>query len=92
MSFLRLSRYDFAAAAPVHGRYQPGFLHGFDQARRAIVANAQMALNQRDRSAAVLENDLYSLIVQRVGLAIAAISIAVATIARLVAVIVNTGA
>src|SRR5205809_4281976 len=57
-----------AIAVRLHGRYESRLLHLLDQACGAVVADAQMALNERDRRAPRAHHDLYGLIVKRVGL------------------------
>src|SRR2546430_11445090 len=57
-----------AIAVRLHGRYESRLLHLLDQACGAVVADPQMALNERDRRAPRAHHDLYGLIVKRVGL------------------------
>ena len=59
-----------------HAGYESGFLHLFQQSRGAVVADAQVALDQRDRRAAVLQHDADRLVVHRVVLAVAAAGLA----------------
>src|SRR5450759_4849548 len=61
-------RQHFAVAVRLHCRHHAGAFHLLDQPRRAIVADAQMALHERNRGAPRLEHDLNRLIVERIGL------------------------
>src|SRR5574337_801805 len=61
-----------AVAVGRHRRHQPRLLHLLEQPRGAVVADAQVALHERDRRLAVLEHDRDRLVVHRVGLAVAA--------------------
>src|SRR5437773_1288119 len=56
-----------AIAVRLHGRYEPRLLHLLDEACRTVVANPQMALNERDRCAPRAHHDLHGLIVKRIG-------------------------
>src|SRR5688500_2023778 len=58
-----------AVAVRLHGRDHAGSLHVLDQASGAVVADAQVALYQRDRRTAGAQHDVASLVVQRVFLA-----------------------
>src|SRR5690606_41510037 len=62
---------DFTVAVAAHRRHQAGTLHLLDQARRAVVADAQVALHQRDRWPSGLDDDFHRLVVERVRLAVA---------------------
>src|SRR5476649_2862364 len=62
---------DFPVAVRLHRRDDTAIFHLFKQTRRTVVADAQMALHQRDRGAPILQHYLHHLIVHRVGLAAA---------------------
>ena len=59
----------FTLAAGGEGTDQTGFFHVFQQPRRAVVANAQLALHVRDARLAVLEHHFDGLVVHGVLLA-----------------------
>src|SRR5262249_27500935 len=59
---------DFAVTVGLHRRDESRALHLLDQPRRPVVADPQMALNQRDRRPPGLEYDRHRLIVHRIRL------------------------
>src|SRR6185436_4111492 len=61
----------FAISIRLHARHHTGPLHLLDEPRGTVIANAQMALHQRDGCAAGFEHDLHSLIVKGIGFGIA---------------------
>src|SRR5579859_3000877 len=71
ISGLASGGYDhLAIAIGLHARNQSGTFHLFDQTSRAVVADAQMALYQRDRGAPGFEHDVHGLVVQWIDLGI----------------------
>src|SRR6185503_3204221 len=67
LSLLFCRRQYFPVSIRLHARYHAGPLHLLDEARGTVIANAQMALHQRDGRATGLEHDLHGLIVERIG-------------------------
>src|SRR5258708_4863191 len=65
--FLPRGDEQLAIAVGGHLRDQTGAFHVLDQARSAVVADAQVPLHERDGCAAVLEDDLHGLVVERIG-------------------------
>src|SRR2546423_6692673 len=53
-------------AIRLHRRHHAGALHVLDQARSAVVADAQMPLHQRDRRPARAQHDVDRLVVERI--------------------------
>src|SRR5690606_24639097 len=49
-----------------HGRHQPCRLHAFDQPGRAVVADAQLALDGGNRGAAAAQHEGDGLVVERI--------------------------
>ena len=70
-SFVALGNDEVAVAVGGHAGYESGFLHLFQQAGGAVVADAQVALHERDGRPAVLQHDGHGLIVHGIGLATA---------------------
>src|SRR5258708_19463622 len=56
-------------AVRLHGRNHAGSFHILDQARRAVIADAQVALHQRDGGPSGAQNDLDRLVVKGIFLA-----------------------
>src|SRR5450759_308154 len=59
----------FAVAVRLHRRDHARMLHLLDQARRAVVADPEVPLHQRDGSATRAQYDFHRLIVKGIGLA-----------------------
>src|SRR5690606_6555335 len=57
---------NFTVTVRLHSRYQTGLFHLFQQSGCPVVTDTQMTLHRRNRSATILDNDLNSLVVQRV--------------------------
>src|SRR5207249_2078152 len=64
---------DLPVPVGLHSRYEAGALHLLDESRRPVVADAKVALHQRYRRPARLENERYRLVVHRVRFAARAI-------------------